>query len=293
ADNSVSSGVTRVGGVVVNGWDVVGSISSSAIGRTEWHTAPSLSIDWHIGRRLFAYFRIAQGKRAGGLSVVSSGATFTAQKFRTDRLLSRELGLRFGQQDKDRFWFSSAVSYATWHNVQADLIEENGLPYTTNIGDGYIYGLEARGGWTPFHDLDVTAAMFLNKSTLSAPAAAFINDEGNTLPNVAKAGAYGELSYTLAFNAHTSLTLNGAVRYVGPSRLGVGSLFDSTQGNYVSSAAGIRLARHKLGFSLNIDNIANVRANQFAFGNPFGISIENQVTPLRPRTIRFGIDGAF
>jgi hypothetical protein len=55
----------------------------------------------------------------------------------------------------------------------------------------------------------------------------------------------------------------------------------------------MRLSWRSFGLSLSVDNIANVRANQFAFGNPFGVAAENQDTPLQPRTIRLGLDGRF
>lgn len=41
--------------------------------------------------------------------------------------------------------------------------------------------------------------------------------------------------------------------------------------------------------TLGIDNLTDAVANRFAFGNPFGLTMRNQQTPLRPRNLRLGV----
>jgi len=41
-----------------------------------------------------------------------------------------------------------------------------------------------------------------------------------------------------------------------------------------------------------ITNLADIRGNRFALGTPFTTG-RDQVTPLRPRTLRLGLDAAF
>lgn len=113
------------------------------------------------------------------------------------------------------------------------------------------------------------------------------------MPNVAGSGAHVDGSYRLPLPRDAALTFTGALRYVGRSQLGIGGLFDPTQGNFMTETGRMRLSWRSFGLSLSVDNIANVRANQFAFGNPFGVAAENQDTPLQPRTIRLGLDGRF
>ena len=84
-----------------------------------------------------------------------------------------------------------------------------------------------------------------------------------------------------------------SVRYVGKSTLGVGQFLDIPQGNYFVVDADARLDFGRVTLSLNLDNIGDVRANTFAFGNPFGLAQRDQMTPLQPRTLRFGIDARF
>jgi hypothetical protein len=49
----------------------------------------------------------------------------------------------------------------------------------------------------------------------------------------------------------------------------------------------------RFGLSLDMEDIGVVKGNSFAFGNPFQFANRDQVTPLRPRTFRFGIDARF
>jgi hypothetical protein len=90
-----------------------------------------------------------------------------------------------------------------------------------------------------------------------------------------------------------ALTSEASLRYVGASRLGVGPLQNILQGNYFVGDLGARLDFGKYGVSLDITNIGDVRSNSFSFGNPFGLAQRDQITPLRPRTIRLGIDTRF
>ncbi len=73
----------------------------------------------------------------------------------------------------------------------------------------------------------------------------------------------------------------------------MGPLLDVSQGNYGVVGLGARLGFSRFGLSLDITNLGDTRANSFAFGNPFGLAERNQTTPVRPRTIRLGIDARF
>jgi iron complex outermembrane receptor protein len=140
--------------------------------------------------------------------------------------------------------------------------------------------------------LTLSVAAFLNDSKLVAPEPAFAATGKQTLPNVARDGG------RLAAQWHRETALGGlsaetSVRYVGKSMLGVGQLLDIPQGNYFVVDADTRLDFGRFTVSLNLDNIGDVRANTFAFGNPFGLAQRDQMTPLQPRTLRLGIASRF
>lgn len=255
--------------------------------------SPSLALAWQPRDRLLIFARFEHGSRAGGLAVSPTGSPLDAKRFESDTLTAGELGARFAQPGRDRLWVSATLSYARWTDIQSDLIDMVGLPYTTNIGDGHIVGFEAQAGWTPLKGFAVDGALFVNNSALNAPAAAFLSAQERELPNIAKTGARLSARYEIDISQRSSVTLGATVRYVGLSQLGIGNPFELPQGDYLTGKIGLRLAIHMLGLSLDIDNIANVRGNRFAFGNPFSAAEGNQITPLRPRNLRIGVDAKF
>lgn len=255
--------------------------------------SPSVALAWQVSDSVLVFARFEHGSRAGGLAVSPTGSALDARRFEADTLMAGELGARFGQRNTDRLWASATLSYARWNDIQADLIDSVGLPYTTNIGDGQIAGFEAQAGWKPIKGLGIDSAFFVNSSALTAPALAFASARERELPNIAKTGARVSARYSVDLTPRVALTFDGSLRYVGLSQLGIGMPFELPQGDYVTGKIGLRLAMGKLGLSLDVDNIGDVRGNRFAYGNPFGAAQGNQITPLRPRTVRFGIDAKF
>jgi hypothetical protein len=80
---------------------------------------------------------------------------------------------------------------------------------------------------------------------------------------------------------------------VGRSHLGIGAPVDLLQGGFVEGQVGGRLDFGRFGLSLDVDNVGDARGNLFSFGNPFSVASGLQTTPLRPRTVRVGLDAAF
>ena len=54
----------------------------------------------------------------------------------------------------------------------------------------------------------------------------------------------------------------------------------------------LRIGNDRIGGTLSITNLADAKGNRFALGTPFAV-VRAQETPLRPRTIRIGVDFAF
>lgn len=261
--------------------------------RHETRLSPSLALGWRPADRLLLFVHYQEAARAGGLAVGPAASPLDVQRFETDTLATIEAGARFGVPGRDRFSASAAVFYARWTDIQADLVNRAGLPFTVNIGDGRIGGFEARANWRPIDALSLEASVFLNSSALKNPLPMFAAASQRELPNVAEAGARLAGSYRLQLSAKTALTLDAGARYVGRSRLGIGPPLNVSQGNYIETSAGARLSFGRMGASLDVSNLADVRGNRFAFGNPFGIADRNQITPLQPRTVRIGVDASF
>lgn len=264
--------------------------SPEEVFRNKIRFSPAVALDWDPAGRLSGFLRYQQGYRAGGLAVSSSGTAGESRTFVADDLTQVELGFRWGKAH-DPLSIRAALFLAEWNHIQADLIDGSGLPYTTNIGNGRIYGLDGEIRWRLLPAVVITAAAFLNDSRLRTEPA-YTYEEG-ALPNIARDGVRIGVEGGTEIITGVTLTGGASVRYVGRSQLGVGPLLGVSQGNYVVAELGGRLAFGNIGVSLDIANLGDARANTFAYGNPFGLSQRDQVTPLRPRTIRLGIDARF
>jgi outer membrane receptor protein involved in Fe transport len=260
--------------------------------RHQLRRSATIAAEWHPRDNLSLYYRYQQGYRAGGLAIAPSGATATSQQFVADDLDLNEIGFRL-QDDRHGISAHGALFHAGWGNIQADLVDATGLPYTANIGNGQIIGLEGEVSWRPVSGITLSAAAFSNRSKLLHPAAPFVRPEEQPLPNVAQDGARFSAKWQGQLRSSTAATAEASLRYVGESRLGVGPLLDFRQGNYLTVDLAGRLAFGAAGVSLAISNLTDVRGNSFAFGNPFGLLQGNQITPLRPRSVRLGVDFRF
>jgi outer membrane receptor protein involved in Fe transport len=268
-------------------------LGTDRVSRNAQRFSTTLALSWQPTSSFTGFFHFQQGYRAGGLTLSPTGSTQTAQRFASDDLNMNEIGFRLGKEGHDRFSLRSAVFAADWNNIQADLVDSAGLPYTANIGRGRIYGLDTDLTWRPHPALTITAAAFINASDVTKPAPGFGGPGTNPFPNIASNGERVSVAWHKTVDNDIEASATGSVRYVGKSRLGIAPLLDLSQGGYAVGSLGGRLDIGRYGIALDVDNVANVSANSFAFGNPFGVADGNQITPVRPRTIRLGIDAQF
>lgn len=261
--------------------------------RNELRFSPTIALAWKINEHVLTYIHAQSAFRPGLLEVTSSGDDEISERVESDALSMVELGFRLGRRGRDRFTFDASIAHSRWSEIQSDLINTAGLPFTTNIGDGRITSFEAQASWRIAPPLTLEASLFLNASRLAKPAPDFAAANERDLPNIAHAGGRLAASYRHRFSARTGLTLDGAIRYIGPSELGIGAPLDVSQGDYLDTAIGGRLTLGTFGFTFDLTNLANARGNRFSYGNPFGIEQRNQITPIVPRRVRLGIDVRF
>jgi len=248
------------------------------------------------------FLRYQQGFRPGGLTIEGP----LVRRFRNDRVATIEAGLRSGQPGRDRFDGSLTLAHTAWRDIQADFIDATGLPSTANIGDGQLWTLEALAGFRIAPGLRVEGAVSYNDSRIDEPssAQAFALMDGQAadramilarlsqIPNIARFTGRAGAVYRRTLSGGRDLRVDGWLRYVGSSRLGVGPILGERQGSYLDSGVTARLGLGRYGLTAGIINLADVRGNRFALGTPFTTG-RDQVTPLRPRTLRIGLDAAF
>ncbi|WP_343525888.1 TonB-dependent receptor [Sphingomonas sp.] len=296
------------------GEDLPASLSVQTLARLREVTArrgqtillPSAAalIDLTSGAQLF--LRYQQGFRPGGLTIEGP----VVRQFRNDRVATIEAGLRTGRPGRDRFDGSVTLAHTAWRDIQADFIDSTGLPSTANIGDGQLWTIEALAGVRLAEGLRIEGALSYNDSRIDEPsqarafaltgaygfdpamARAEVLARLSQIPNIAKVTARAGAAYHRMLAGGRDLRVDGWLRYVGPSRLGVGPMLGERQGDYLDSGLTARLGLGAIGVSATVTNLADVRGNRFALGTPFTTG-RDQVTPLRPRTLRIGLDAAF
>ncbi len=260
--------------------------------RSETIFLPSFSLLTDAIPDITLYARFQQGFRPGGLAVDDQ----RVRRFHNDRVSTIEAGIRKGVPGRDAFAFTANFAYTDWRNIQADVTDRIGLPTTANIGDGRIYTLEGRAVLRPFASMTLDGSIIYNDSRLTQPTdfvrALSYNGTSLSLPNVANLGGRLGIDYRMPVGNGAQLHLNGSARYVGKSRLGVGPILGQTQGDYVDTSLTASLATGPVQWSLSLTNLFDSDGNRFSLGTPFDLRTD-YYTPMRPRTVRVGIDFAF
>jgi outer membrane receptor protein involved in Fe transport len=279
--------------------------SAARASRGEWRALPSISVLYSPADRLALFARYEEGYRPGGLSIDSD----FIQRFQGDRVGTAEVGLRYGGTTDDPFDIAVSLAATRWSDIQADLIDGVGFPTTANIGDGRIHSAGISAAWRPARGLTLDAALYLNDSKVTAPAPVLLatfapafgsrapalaaEEIADSLPNIADVTARAGFDYATALDGDTLLRLSGYGRYIGKSRLGIGPRLDEPQGDLLDTGLEVRLGQAGRAVSLSITNLFDTRGNRFALGSPFLLDQQDVITPLRPRTVRLGIEIGF
>ena len=262
--------------------------------RTERRFLPSAALLARPVDGLTIYARYQQGFRPGGLSIAAD----TVRLYRNDRLGTAELGFRYGLPGRDRFDFQGSATRSVWKDIQADFLDPSGLPVTDNIGDGRVWTVTVNGGVRVTPQFRLEAGLAWNDGKITNPTPVFraqlaASEAGSMeIPNIARVVARGAIEWRYDLPGDWQLETNAYARYVGRSRLGVGQHLGEEQGQYVDSGLVLRASDQRRTISLTVTNLTDEVGNRFAFGAPIATGAD-QLTPLRPRTIRLGFEQSF
>ncbi|WP_239025769.1 TonB-dependent receptor [Sphingomonas paeninsulae] len=260
-------------------------------GRSTLRFDPTLAASWLLAPRVALYGRYQSGFRTGGIAV-ARGIGRVAD-FTSDSIRMGEMGLRIERRSETGVAVSTAVSYARWNDIQADLINRRGQPYTANIGNAEIYAFEGKVDWVPVVGLHTGVAFLYTYNRVDGTVAQSSAPVNRRLPDTPPFAANIEIGYRWSGGSQSEYRIAATGRYVGRSVLGSGNLLDVSQGQYgvIDMTGGWRVG--KMDVSLSIENLTNARANRFSFGNPFTFALRDQTTPLQPLTFRVGIAVSF
>ena len=296
----------RLSGAALDAPVAVAALARMRAQRGQTNFLPSLGLTVSPLSDLTLFARYQEGFRPGGIAVRDE----SVQHFRNDDVTSIEAGLRYGGEGD--FDAALSVAHTHWRDIQADLTDGDGLPSTVNIGDGRIWSIDAAIGWRPLPGLRISAAGVFADSKLTSPAPAFVvlraslraNNaipiaataviaDSDALPNVARFNGRLGAEYEAWLGGGYDLRVSAWGRYVGRSRLGIGPVLGVAQGDYLDTALSARIGKGRAGLFLSATNLFDTIGNRFALGSPFTLPFASQITPLRPRTIRIGMDMRF
>ena len=255
-------------------------------GRLTRRLDPTVAASWRLASDLALFARFQTGYRTGGLAV-APGIGRVAD-YKPDAITVAEAGLRKLRLGPTGLAASGSISTAWWENVQADLITQRGQPYTANIGNAKILAVEGNLDWIPMAGLRAQASFLFTDNHVEGPIADLSKRNNRRLPETPPFAAHASISYAWETLPHQP-RIGMSADYTGRSVLGTGDFLDVSQGRYWTADAFATVRMGKAELSVTLNNLTDRRANQFAFGNPFSLSLRDQLTPLRPRNVRIGI----
>lgn len=275
------------------------ALAMAASGVTASHTLttflPSFALNARLSPLSTLYVRYQQGFRPGGLAIESD----YVRRFRNDRTGTFEIGARHGLAGQTPFDLAMSLSYTDWKDIQADYIDSTGLPSTANIGDGRVWSVSASGGLLLAPGLRAELGMTWNESRVDEPAIdaligsmQYASARSMQVPNIARFAGHSAIRWTHDIDGEWGIGANAWANYLGRSRLGVGPELGEVQGDYLDSGFDVRFGTAGYGVTLSLTNLADEKGNRFSLGTPFSTG-RDQVTPLRPRTVRLGFDARF
>lgn len=256
-------------------------------GRSTRRFDPTFALSWRVSQRWALFGRIQTGYRTGGLAV-ARGIGRVAD-FNSDSIIVGEIGFRRLHDGPTGVTVSGSASFAHWVDIQADLINRRGAPYTSNFGDARIFTLEGNIDYAPIAGLHATAAFLFTSNTVSGPLADLSQPQNRRLPETPPLAGNAALTYEWSSGRATKWSVGVNGNYVGRSVLGTGDVLDISQGKYFVAGLHAGWERDGLAVTLAVENLTDRADNRFAYGNPFTFISRAEATPLRPRTVRVGV----
>ncbi|WP_293386420.1 TonB-dependent receptor [Phenylobacterium sp.] len=264
-------------------------------GLTDQGVAPKFRVSYAAAAELVIYGQVQEGYRAGGFNIPAAAGGPTTEavspQFKPDHLWSYEIGATLPVFDH-RLMLRGAVFHADWDGLQTDQRLASGLPLTVNIGDGSNTGVEGEAVWRPDDHLLVRINMLIEDPKITRAGDVFPARRDIGLPGVPYDMGGADLRYRWRIGPYQAEASAQAV-YVGRSYLTFDGGVDNAMGGYASGRLAGTLRAQAWRATLYLDNVADERGNTFAFGNPFSRARATQATPLRPRTLGFGVAHSF
>jgi outer membrane receptor protein involved in Fe transport len=257
------------------------------------------TLRWRPTDRINTYLRAASGYRPGGPGV--STAPGAPTEYKPDTVWNYEAGIKASNSDNS-FSGNFAIYHIDWKNVQIDLYDANGLPYTNNGGTAKVDGVEFDLTYRPVSGLSLglNGAYTNARITEAVPSATAATGAtpGDALPLTPKytAALFGD--YTIPVGADKRMLFGGTVRYQGnkhSSYPGSPSDPDVEIPPYTQFDVRGGLNIGRVNILLRCDNVFDVKgittiSSYKVLGNP---DSPTWITYVRPRTFSMSVGTSF
>jgi outer membrane receptor protein involved in Fe transport len=258
--------------------------------RTFNGVSPKVSVQWESAGGDLIYALVSEGYRPGGFN--SSGFFPIRQSrttFRPDQLRNYEVGAKLRRLD-GRLAVRAAAYYGDWSNIQTDQYRASGLPFTANVGDARIIGLEAEVGYEWPSGFALQANGLISNAKVRNPNFDFAAQVSTDLPGVPETSGGLLAVYQRPVSDRVDIRLLAEASYVGRTTLSFDASLPPRTDPYLRLNLAAELAYEGWRLSAYVNNPLNDKADTFAYGNPFSFGQVRQVTPQRPRTagVRLG-----
>lgn len=277
---------------------LLGTSDAFAGRRRQSDLAPKLEITYRPESGALYYFIASEGYRTGGFNTGGRSANIFgggAQPFRIydgDELWNYEIGAK-RRFLHDRLNVHAALFDEQWKSVQSDQLLADGLPFTGNVGDAHVYGLEIEGDLKLSQNLRAHAAFSLNESEVARADPSFPAPPESGLPVAPHVTAGASLAYSRPLENDWSMRADFSGHYVGPSNITFADDRRTDVGDYALFALSAGLAHGDWSVTGFVDNLFDESGATFSYGNPLLFGSARLFTPVTPRTIGLTIRKTF
>lgn len=262
----------------------------------------ALRYEWTLDVQTYA--QVSVGYRVGGININTPLDALQAgdpdlefeeeapRDFQSDTLVNYEAGIK-------SYWFDRRLSlnvsafYVRWFDIQSDQINDDGLPFVTNVGNARNLGYEVEFAANPLDGLELKGSFFWNDSELLDDNPFLDAHAGDRLPTIPENTVSMSALYQFDLSPDWRTSISANYAYIGASALRFDEETSPQMGDYGILNAAIQVTDGIWKIGVFAKNLTDTRANTFAFGNSFTADIEEQVTPPRPRTFGLFIERRF
>lgn len=236
---------------------------------------PKINVSYSPNKDLLLYATASKGYRAGQGNLFTGEDPVSNQKipsaYGPDELWNYEIGTKISALG-GKLVISSDIYFIDWKKLPLETFTDGlGLPYTDNVGNAKVKGVELEIVARPISGVETGASIAYTHARITSLAANVNALVGDQLPGAAPFTSYVYGQYNAELRGGMSVFVRASHAYVGNQFTNLNNPTSLRYGKYnsVSAQAGINMGRSSL--VLKIENLTNERGRVNArdlFGTP-------------------------